>query len=133
MLPFTIQLQKGLAVSDQIIFAVHRALALRQLRPGDAFPSQRTLAHELQINPNTAQKIITLLKHEGILIVDPGRGTLINPHLKPAPDAVRQLMGAELESFIIQAMRLGVPLDELQDAIAKHWKALSKPPAPPRP
>jgi len=132
VLPFPVQLQKGLAVSEQVIAAVHRALALRQLKPGDGFPSQRSLAQALQINPNTAQKIITLLKHEGILIVDPGRGTLINPDLKPAPDAVRQLMGEELENFIIQAMRLGVPLSDLQDEIAKRWKALSKPAAPPR-
>ncbi len=125
MLPFTIQLQKGLPVSDQIVFAVHRALALRQLKPGDDFPSQRTIAHELQINPNTAQKIITQLKHEGILVVDPGRGTLINPDLKPQPEAVKQLLGEDLEAFVVKAMRLGLTLGALNDAVSAKWKSLS--------
>ncbi len=125
MLPFTVQLQKGLPVSDQIVFAVHRALALRQLKAGDDFPSQRTLAHELQINPNTAQKIITLLKHEGILVVDPGRGTLINPDLKPQPEAMRQLLREDLDAFVIKAMRLGLTLEGLNQAVGAKWKSLA--------
>ena len=125
MLPFTVQLQKGLPVSDQIVFAVHRALALRQLKAGDDFPSQRTLAHELQINPNTAQKIITLLKHEGILVVDPGRGTLINPDLKPQPEAMRQLLREDLDAFVVKAMRLGLTLEGLNQAVAAKWKSLA--------
>ncbi len=125
MLPFTCQLQKGLPVSDQIVAAVHRALALRQMRPGDDFPSQRSIAQALGINPNTAQKVITLLKHEGILVVDPGRGTLINPNLKPQPEAVKQLLNEDLDAFVIQAMRLGLTLGAVQDAVAAKWRSLA--------
>ncbi len=124
MLPFRLQFQPGQPVSEQVVYAVHRALALGQLRPGDAFPSQRTLAQELQINPNTAQKIITSLKHEGILVVDPGRGTFIDPAYKPKAQAVRELLGTSLEGFVIHAMRLGLDLSDVQDALAAKWKSL---------
>ena len=124
MLPFRLHFQPGLPVSEQVIYAVHKALALGQLRPGDAFPSQRTLAQELQINPNTAQKIITSLKHQGILVVDPGRGTFIDPAYKPKAAAVRELLGENLENFVVHAMRLGLDLPAVQEALAAKWKSL---------
>ena len=37
MLPFSIQLQDGTPVSDQILLAVRKALLTGQMKPGDVF------------------------------------------------------------------------------------------------
>lgn len=44
MLPFTLQLQDGVPVSDQIMAAVRKAMITGLLKAGDEFPSVRTLS-----------------------------------------------------------------------------------------
>ena len=61
MLPFSLALRPGDPVVDQVVYAVTRAVVSGQLRPGDRFPSVRTLSQELKVNPNTAQRIVALL------------------------------------------------------------------------
>jgi GntR family transcriptional regulator len=56
MLPFSIQLQDGTPVSDQILLAVRKALLTGQMKAGDQFPSVRTLSQELKISPTTATR-----------------------------------------------------------------------------
>ena len=65
MLPFTVELQTGASVYEQLVYAVQRAIVSNQLSPGDRFPSIRTLSQELRINPNTAQKVVTRLVDQG--------------------------------------------------------------------
>ena len=77
MLPFTVELRTGASVYEQLVYAVQRAIVSNQLAPGDRFPSIRTLSQELRINPNTAQKVVTRLVDQGLLVVQPGVGTLV--------------------------------------------------------
>jgi GntR family transcriptional regulator len=58
LLPFTVALRPGRPLHDQVVFAVTKAIVTGQLRAGDRFPSVRTLSQELEINPNTAQKVV---------------------------------------------------------------------------
>ena len=66
MLPFSIELKPGLPITEQVIFAVKKAVVAGQLKPGQAFPSVRVVSQELQINPNTAHKIVAALVAQGI-------------------------------------------------------------------
>jgi GntR family transcriptional regulator len=97
-----------------------------QLRPGDTFPSVRTLSKELKINPNTAAKIVAHLVNEGLLEMRPGVGTLV----AALPDSTRkertQLLGQEIEEVVVEAKRLGIGLDEVLDSITDHWKRLAR-------
>ena len=80
MLPFSLALRPGEPVVDQVVYAVTRAVVSGQLRPGDRFPSVRTLSQELKVNPNTAQRIVALLVEAGLLAVEPGIGTVVTSH-----------------------------------------------------
>ena len=51
MLPFHLVLTPGVPVSDQVVYAVTKAIVAGRLRPGDEFPSVRVLSQELRINP----------------------------------------------------------------------------------
>jgi len=65
--PFPITLQPGIPISDQIVYAAKRAIISGLMRPGEAFPSVRTLSKELRINPNTAHRAVTELIEAGLL------------------------------------------------------------------
>lgn len=77
MLPFSLQLQDGLPVSDQVFQAVRKAILTGQLREGDAFPSVRAISQELRISPTTAHKVVGQLRDEGFLAARPGVGMVV--------------------------------------------------------
>ena len=77
MLPFLVQIEDGLPVSDQIIQAVRKAMLTGQLAAGDEFPSVRTLSQELRISPTTAHKVVAVLKDAGYLASRPGIGMVV--------------------------------------------------------
>lgn len=62
----------GVPVYRQIIDQVRFHIASGLLKPGDALPSTRRLAAELEVNPMTISKAYSLLERDGI--VDRRRG-----------------------------------------------------------
>src|SRR3954466_8939339 len=114
MLPFSIELKPGLPVAEQILFAVKKAVVARQLRPGDKFPSVRSLSQELRINPNTAHKVIASLVSEGVLVTTPGIGSIVGGGEAGGRRERAELLGAELERVVVEAKKLGLPVDDVQ-------------------
>ncbi|HVU39322.1 MAG TPA: GntR family transcriptional regulator [Opitutales bacterium] len=127
MLPFSIELRPGLPLTEQILYAVKKAVVCGQLRPGAAFPSVRELSQELRINPNTAHKVTALLVQEGVLVTTPAVGSVVAPPAGGDRRARAELLGGELERAVVEAKRLGLELEEVQAGIAEHWKKLSTP------
>lgn len=124
MIPFRVPFRPGVPLYEQVVYAAKKALLAGQLRPGDAFPSVRTLSAELHINPNTAHKVITHLLNESLLEVLPGTGTVVaEPQPSRAVDRSRVLDG-ELEQVVVEAKRLGLSLDEVGAALERHWQRL---------
>ena len=126
MLPFTTDLKPGLPITEQVIFAVKKAVVSGQLRPGTPFPSVRTLSLELKINPNTAHKITAALVAEGVLVTTPAVGSMV---AGPVAGDARQradLLGADLERVVVEARKLGLSLEEVQAGLQSHWKKLGR-------
>jgi len=79
----------------------------------------------MKIHANTAQKVIAQLTTEGLLEVRPGIGTVVVQ--PPAARAGRgRLLARDLEQLTVQAMQLGLSLDELQTSLAECWRGLQK-------
>jgi GntR family transcriptional regulator len=128
MLPFSIALRDGVPVYEQVIYAVTRAIVGGQLRPGDAFPSVRTLSQELKINPNTAHKIVSALVDQGLLVVQPGIGTEVADG-KRGPTAIRRTsLEQDAERLAVTAKRAGFALDDIVAAVRRHWARLTNAP-----
>ena len=122
MLPFSITIRTGRPLHEQIVFAVTKAVVTGQLRPGDRFPSVRTLSQELKINPNTAMKAIATLVGQGLLVTEPGIGTAVAAW-RPAGGAGRRAALADrVERLVVDARRLGLDLPDVLDAVQKEWK-----------
>src|SRR3954468_19685357 len=124
MLPFSIELKAGLPVAEQILFAVKKAVVSGQLRPGDKFPSVRVLSQELRVNPNTAHKVVAALVSEGVLVTTPAVGSVVAAREAGGRRERAELLGADLERLVVEAKKLGLPLDEVQSGLGAHWKRL---------
>ncbi len=121
MLPFTISLRAGEPISEQVVYAVARAVMTGQLRPGDAFPSVRALSQELKINPNTAHRIVAALVEQALLDVRPGIGTVVADGRGGGAAERRALLEHDAERLVVEARRAGLTLQELLAAIRGHW------------
>ena len=77
MIPFRVHFRPGVSLYEQVVYAAKKAVISGQLRPGDPFPSVRTLSKELKINPNTAHKVVMHLVTAGLLATRPGVGTVV--------------------------------------------------------
>jgi GntR family transcriptional regulator len=125
VIPFRVPFRVGIPLFEQVVYAAKKAMISGQLRPGDPFPSVRTLSKELKINPNTAHKIVAHLITEGLLETHPGIGTVV----AAPPDSSRkqrtQLLGHQIEELVVEAKRLGIELEDLTDSLTAHWQRLS--------
>jgi Predicted transcriptional regulators len=127
ILPFALEIRPGVPVFEQLIYAVRKAAAAGLIRPGDPFPSVRTIGRELRIHPNTVQKALSVLVQEGLLEVHPGIGTVVAIRPLPAPDQTRQLLAEDIERLIVEARSAGLSLEDLKRLLTEQWKKLSPP------
>jgi len=125
VIPFRVQLRPGIAISEQVVYAATRAIVAGQLRAGDPFPSVRTLSRELKINPNTAHKVITQLLNDGLLESQPGVGTVVADLPRSTATQRTDLLGQQIEELVVEAKRLSIPLEDVTDAIDRHWNRLT--------
>ncbi len=124
MIPFRLTLQSGAPVHEQVAFAAKKAIISGRLRPGDPFPSVRAISKAVKIHFNTAQKVIAQLQQEGLLEVRPGIGTVVSQRAAAKRLERSRLLAADVEQLTVEAMKLGVSLDELQELISEQWRAL---------
>jgi GntR family transcriptional regulator len=124
VIPFHVEFRPGIALTEQIVYAATKAMIARQLRPGDPFPSVRTLSRELKINPNTAHKVVNQLVAAGLLETRPGIGTVVAALPESTGAERAQLLGHEIEELVVEAKRIGLTLDDVVESIGAHWKRL---------
>ena len=121
---FGFTLQPGRSIFDQVVFAATKAFVSRQFQPGQPFPSVRALASDLKIHPNTAHKVIQHLIQERWLEVQPGIGTVVAGRPGPRGGHCHGLLQHEVEQLVVEALRVGVHLDDVVDAIETRWAKL---------
>jgi GntR family transcriptional regulator len=125
VIPFHVDFAPGSPLYQQIVYAATKAIISGQLRPGDAFPSVRLLSRELKINPNTAHKVITALVDAGLLEIHPGSAPVVAQRPASTRAEKTNLLQNQVEQLVVEAKRLGIELDDLRDAVSKHWALLT--------
>jgi len=125
MIPFRVTFRPGGTIYEQVVYAATKAIISGQLRPGDAFPSVRVLSKELKINPNTAHKVIAYLVSAGLLEIRPGSGTVVAKRPQASRADKTKLLEEQFEELVVEGKRLGIELEDMQEAILKHWKRLN--------
>jgi GntR family transcriptional regulator len=106
----------------QIEDGMRRVIAAGTLGAGQAVPSVRDLARDLQVNPMTVSKAYQHLTDAGLLEVRRGSGTFVAAGVPRAPRAerLRELKDAAAR-YAAHAASLGVTLEDARRALAAAW------------
>jgi len=124
VIPFRLAFRSGVSLYEQVVYAARKAIVAGQMRPGDVFPSVRSLSRELKINPNTAHKVVLHLTNEGLLEVKPGIGTVVAPLPRSTAAERAGLLGRELKQLVVEGKKLGMELEDVACALREHWNGL---------
>jgi GntR family transcriptional regulator len=127
VIPFRLAFEPGVPIHEQVVYAAKKAVVSGQMRPGDPFPSVRSLSKALKINPNTAHKVVTQLVAEGLLEVLPGQGTIVSARSRSTAAERSNLLHRELEQLVVESKKLGLELEDVTVAIERHWYRLETP------
>lgn len=74
-----IDIEDSVPLFAQLIAQVKGAVLAGQIRPGDALPSIRQLANDLELNNKTVAKAYRLLERDSVIKTKGYRGTFIHP------------------------------------------------------
>lgn len=113
MLPFSIKVEDGVPVSDQVFRAVRKAVLTGQLKSGDEFPSVRSLSQELRMSPTTAHKVVAQLKDAGFLASRPGIGMVVTSPAQPPVEERMNHLEPLCRQILAEAAELNLSFDEV--------------------
>ena len=78
----SIDIDNGVPQFEQLIEQIKAAVTAGLLKPGDALPSIRQLANDLELNSKTVAKAYKLLERDSIIEAKGYRGTYVHPKAK---------------------------------------------------
>ncbi|MGH4117684.1 GntR family transcriptional regulator [Clostridium sp.] len=105
-------------IYEQIVTQIKTAIMKDELAEGDALPSIRLLAKELQISVITTKRSYEELEREGFIETVPGKGSYVSGQNK---DLIREKRLTAIEQKLTEAVTesklLNLSLQELQSML----------------
>ena len=107
-LMFSLDPKSGIPLYKQIILQIEMAIADGRLSSGDQLPTVRSLAVDLQVNPNTVSKAYGELEIRGIVASQQGTGTFISDKKIEMSEVERErILGEMVRGLITKAASYG--------------------------
>lgn len=78
-------MEQGASRSGEIVAELRHRIVTGELAPGDRVPSTREIVRRWGVAMATATKVLTQLRHEGLVRAVPGVGTVVATGAGPAP------------------------------------------------
>jgi GntR family transcriptional regulator len=104
---------------EQIIEQIKAAVTAGILKPGNALPSIRQLANDLELNSKTVAKAYKLLERDSIIEPKGYRGTFIHPKAKAnCKFNLQEWTVRKLDDVIAELRQAGVTDSEIRNAFA---------------
>ena len=124
---FLLDPTSGVPFYRQIIKQIEMAIADGRLHTGTQLPTVRSLAVDLQINPNTVGRAYSELEIRGIVNTQQGTGTFISEKKIEFNDEERdKILAGLVRSFLATASSYGFTIDEAMDFLANHKEVAEK-------
>jgi GntR family transcriptional regulator len=115
----TIDIDNPVPQFEQLIEQVKAAVAEGVLKPGDALPSIRQLANDLDLNSKTVAKAYKLLERDSIITAKGYRGTYVHPRAKAnCKYNLQEWTLRKLSEAIAGLREAGVTDSEIRNAFA---------------
>ena len=82
------------------------------------------ISHQSVRFASQTHKVIAELVRSGTLEVLPGVGTVVAEWGPASPEEMRQLLSEDVERLLVEAKRLGLSQQQVQEAVALGWAEL---------
>ncbi|GAB6689468.1 GntR family transcriptional regulator [Streptococcus uberis] len=97
----------------QIAQRIKMQIVSQEIKSGDQLPTVREYAETAGVNPNTMQRAFTELEREGIVYSQRTSGRYVTDDQTLISEKRRELSRSELESFVINMIKMGFTKDQL--------------------
>jgi GntR family transcriptional regulator len=115
----TIDVDNPLPAFEQLIEQIKAAVTAGVLKPGQALPSIRQLANDLDVNNKTVAKAYKLLERDSVIETKGYRGTYIHPKAKAnCKFNLQEWTLRKLGETIAELREAGVTDSEIRNAFA---------------
>lgn len=112
-------------IYEQIIEQVKLNVMKQYLKPGDAIPSVRKLALELEITPGTVAKAYQELERQQIIETIRGKGTFIAGEIELKPDEKKVLeIKKRLQTELMELKMMGYSKNMVVDLVVGIYEEM---------
>ncbi len=110
-------------IYEQIVEEFKKKLIRKDLEPGGKIPSQRELAQEIKVNPNTVQRAYREMENEGMTQTLRGKGTFIIEDGSMIRCFKKEMAEKALSGFLQEIEALGYDKEEIPSLIQAYIRA----------
>ncbi|MBQ4057995.1 MAG: GntR family transcriptional regulator [Lachnospiraceae bacterium] len=112
-------------IYEQIIEQIKLNVMKQYLKPGDAIPSVRKLALELEITPGTVAKAYQELERQQIIETIRGKGTFIAGEIELKPDEKKVLeIKKRLQTELMELKMMGYSKNMVVDLVVGIYEEM---------
>lgn len=104
----------------QVVSAIKKQIITKEYTPGDKLPTIRTLAKELNINPNTVQKTYSELERQNIVYTKKGTGTFIVDDANRIEMLKEDMLFDTCAHFSNELLEMGYSENEILQSLEKY-------------
>lgn len=108
------------ALYEQIEYSIMKCIASGVFKANDQLPSVRSMAKELNVNPNTVQRAYNNLEGKGILYTLVGKGVFVNANGEGLNKMIA-MAKLKLESAVTDAKKAGMSLEDVVSEVKKIY------------
>ncbi|MFW6028935.1 MAG: GntR family transcriptional regulator [Halanaerobiales bacterium] len=109
-------------IYEQVIDQVKKMLVRNELKPGDKLPSQRDMARQIEVNPNTIQRAYREMEILGLVETKRGKGTFLKEDESMVIDIKKEMAKDAATKFIKEMKSLGFTTEEILKCIKSEAK-----------
>ena len=112
------------SVSGQIASSLRIKILMGEYNAGEQFPTVRSLACELAVNPNTVQKALCILEQEGLLVSQTTVGRFVTEDREVLGNALNYFRESFMKNVISKAKDIGITKKVFTDYIGESEELL---------
>ena len=111
----------GVPIYLQIVTQMKYLVASGRLAPGEELPPIRTLAEQLQVNPNTVAHAYRELERDGLVTKRRTAGTYVSGAGSPLARRERlKILTERIDALLAEARQLDVSTEEVIDLLRRR-------------
>lgn len=122
-----IRSQGTMAIYEQIVNQMKSAIIAGELKPGEALPSIRSLAADLQVSVITTKRSYEELEKEGLIRSVAGKGFYVCESNKDyLMEKQYMMLEKHLEEIVTEAKQSGLSKEELMEMVETFYEEIAE-------